>query len=69
MTKKEEKYQQTNRQTIVHRTQHRELKTEQHEHHQKLVVILGVSAWKLSKSCSTYGTRRVAHFSTNHVRV
>ena len=31
----------TNRQTIVHKTQHRKLKTEQHKPHQKLGVISG----------------------------
>ena len=31
----------TNRQTIVHMTQHRKLKNKQHEPHQKLGVIAG----------------------------
>ena len=31
----------TNRQTIVHMTQHRKLKNEQHEPHQKLGMISG----------------------------
>ena len=35
------KMKKTNRQTIVHKTQHRKLKTEQQEPHQKLGVISG----------------------------
>ena len=35
------KQKKTNRQTNVHKTQYRKLKTEQHEPHQKLWVILG----------------------------
>ena len=31
----------TNRQTIVHKTQHRKFKNKQHEPHQKLGVISG----------------------------
>ena len=35
------KMKRTNRQTIVHTTQHRKLKNKQHEPHQKLGVISG----------------------------
>ena len=67
MTKKKK----TNREIIVHKTQHRKLKTEQHEPNQKLGVISGASGGGggVISSCSTRGTRRDAHVIKNPVRV
>ena len=56
----------TNRQTIVHMTQHRTRKNKEHEPHQKLGVMSGVPKG-VSRSCSTCGTRRVAYVITNPV--
>ena len=44
----------------LHKTQHRKLKTKQHKHHQKLGVISG----RVSRFCSTCGTRSVVHVIT-----
>ena len=57
------KMKKTNRQTIVHMTQHRQLKNTQHEPHQKL----GVISERVNRSCSTCGTRRVAYVITNPI--
>ena len=56
----------TNGQTIVHMTQHRKLKNKQHKPHQKIGVISGAPE-RVSRSCSTCGTRRFAYVITNPV--
>ena len=56
----------TNRQIIVHKTQHRTLKTKQHEPSPKPGGDSRCSG-RVSRSCSTYGTRRVAaHWNNKH---
>ena len=57
------KIEKDNRQIIEHKTQHRKLKTKQHESHQKQGVISG--ALEGIQNRSTCGTRRVAHVITN----
>ena len=54
------------KQTTVHTTQHRKLKNKQHEPHQKTRGDLRCSG-RLSRSCSTCGTCRVAYVITNPV--
>ena len=58
-----ERKKKTNRQIIVHKTQHRKLKTKQHKPHQKLGLISGTPQGH--RSCCTCGTCRVAHVNTN----
>ena len=47
-------------------TQHRKRKNKQHEPHQKTRGDLSCSG-RVNRSCSTCGTRRVAHVITNPV--
>ena len=54
------------KQTTAHMTQHRKLKNKQHEPHQKTWGDLRCSG-RVSRSCSTCGTRRVAYVITNPV--
>ena len=54
------------KQTTAHTTQHRKLKNKQHEPHQKTRGVLRCSG-RVSRSCSTCGTRRVAHVIKNSV--
>ena len=54
------------KQTTAHTTQHRKLKNKQHEPHQKLGGDLRCSG-RVSRSCSTCGTRRVAYVIINPV--
>ena len=54
------------RQTTAHMTQHRKLNNKQHEPHQKTRGDLRCSG-RVSRSCSTCGTRRVAYVLTNPV--
>ena len=56
--------QKTNRQIIVQKTKHGKLKTKQHEPHQKLGGDLRFSG-RVSISCFTCDTRRVAYIITN----
>ena len=55
-----------NEQTTAHTTQHRKLKNKQHKPHQKTRGDLRCSG-RVSRSCSTCGTRRVAYVITNPV--
>ena len=54
------------KQTTAHMTQHRKLKNKQHEPHQKTRGDLRCSG-RVSRSCSTCGTIRVAYVITNPV--
>ena len=62
------KNEKTNRQTIVHMTQHRKLNNRQQEPHLKTRGDLRCSR-RVSRSCSTCDTRRVAYVITNPVGV
>ena len=54
------------KQTTAHMTQHRKLKNKQHEPHQKTRGDFRCPG-RVSRSCSTCGTRRVAYVITNPV--
>ena len=54
------------KQTTAHTTQHRKLKNKQHEPHQKTRGDFRCSG-RISRSCCTCGTRRVAYVITNPV--